>query len=244
MLGTNQMGGQRGLGQLCRRIVLIAVICCGWIAVERLASEVLENETQRFDEAILLALRLPHDHGTPIGPRWLLRTVIDINSLGGIAILSLLTLLVMVYLLVNRRAAIAAYLVTSVLGGWALETALKYLVDRPRPTIVPQLMQETTLSFPSGHAMMATITYLTIAAILVRYHRSRMARIFLVATAILLCVMIGLCRVYLGVHYPTDVIAGWCAGASWALCCYLIGCRTLTAHELVPSDLGDRGATN
>ncbi|ANK89161.1 phosphatidic acid phosphatase protein (plasmid) [Rhizobium phaseoli] len=206
-------------------LITMASIAGGLFVLQRLTSEVLEGETLRFDETILLALRRPGELGVPIGPGWLTHAVGDITSLGGITVLSLMTGLVTVYLLLDRRWPIAIFVFSSVLTGWLASTTLKILVARPRPDIVPHLVEVSDLSFPSGHAMVSAVTYLTLGALLARTQRYRSTRIFVMAAGVFLAVIIGLSRIYLGVHYPTDVFAGWCAGALWALACWLISKR-------------------
>lgn len=204
-------------------LTLVAVICAGLVVMERLTSEVLEHETHHWDEAILLGLRHADDLSVPIGPPWILHAVRDVNSLGGVTVLAIMTILATAFLLVSRRRAMAIYMLTSVMGGWAISNALKFGVSRPRPTVVPHLMDVYDLSFPSGHAMMSAVTYLTIAAMVSQGNLSLATRLFLLATAFVLTFAVGLCRIYLGVHYPTDVLAGWGAGSVWALCCYAVG---------------------
>ena len=217
-------------------LIMLASVAGGLFVLQRLTSEVLEGETLRFDETILLALRRPGELGVPIGPGWLTHAVGDITSLGGITVLSLMTALVTVYLLLDRRWPIAIFVFSSVLSGWLASTLLKILVARPRPDIVPHLVEVSDLSFPSGHAMVSAVTYLTLGALLARTQRYRSTRIFVMGAGVFLAVIVGLSRIYLGVHYPTDVFAGWCAGALWALGCWLISKR------FVPSRAPDDGA--
>ena len=211
-------------------LITLASIAGGLFVLQRLTSEVLEGETFRFDEAILLALRQPRDLAVPIGPAWLTHAVSDITSLGGITVLTLLTALIAVYLLLDRRWQIAIFVVSSVLSGWLASTLLKILVARPRPDIVPHLVEVSDLSFPSGHAMVSAVTYLTLGALVARTQRYSSTRIFVMGAGVFLAVIIGLTRIYLGVHYPTDVFAGWCAGALWALGCWLISKRFIPSR--------------
>ncbi|UTS88634.1 MULTISPECIES: phosphatase PAP2 family protein [Rhizobium] len=217
-------------------LIVLASVAGGLFVLQRLTSEVLEGETFRFDEAILLALRRPGELAVPIGPAWLTHAVDDITSLGGVTILSLMTVLVTVYLLLDRRWPIAIFVFSSVLTGWLASTLLKILVARPRPDIVPHLVEVSDLSFPSGHAMVSAVTYLTLGALLARTQRYRSTRIFVMGAGVFLAVIVGLSRIYLGVHYPTDVFAGWCAGALWALGCWLI------SKQFVPSRAPDDAA--
>ncbi|MBB4236946.1 phosphatase PAP2 family protein [Rhizobium esperanzae] len=217
-------------------LITLACVAGGLFVLQRLTSEVLEGETFGFDKAILLALRHQGELGVPIGPAWLTHAVSDITSLGGVTVLTLMTVLVTVYLLLDRRWPIAIFVFSSVLSGWLASTLLKILIARPRPDIVPHLVEVSDLSFPSGHAMVSAVTYLTLGALLARTQRYRATRIFVIGAGVFLAVIIGLSRIYLGVHYPTDVLAGWCAGALWALGCWLISKR------FVPSRAPDASA--
>ncbi len=142
-------------------------------------------------------------------PYWLTHAVQDITSLGGVTVLSLMTLLTTAYLVISRRIRIAIFTACSILGGWLVSTALKVIIARPRPDIVPHLVDVRDLSFPSGHAMLSAVTYLTLGALLARTQTTRATRLFMIAAALFLTLIIGLSRIFLGVHYPTDV---WAAG--------------------------------
>lgn len=182
----------------------------------RVMNEMLEGETRSFDEAVLLWLRDPADTSLPLGPYWLTKIVSDITVLGGTTVLALVTTIIIIFLCMRRQWANALFLVASVIGGLAISSALKLGVARPRPDVVAHLVEVHDFSFPSGHAMLSAATYLTLAAMLTRVEKSRYDRIFFVSLAICLIVAIGLSRIYLGVHYPSDVLAGWCAGSAWA----------------------------
>jgi undecaprenyl-diphosphatase len=107
-----------------------------------------------------------------------------------------------------------------VLGGTALNSLLKLVFARPRPDLVTPLTQVLTLSFPSGHAALSAIGYLTLGALLAQAQASRAIRIYFIVVAVALTLLVGVSRVYLGVHYPTDVLAGWCIGLAWAAICW------------------------
>ncbi|MBU1315156.1 MAG: phosphatase PAP2 family protein [Alphaproteobacteria bacterium] len=206
-------------------LVLFAVAAGGLFVFFQLTGEVLEGETRAFDETVLLMLRSAEDPGTAIGPFWLSHAMNDITALGGTTVLSLMTVLVTGYLVLARRRKIAIFTLLSVVGGWVLSASLKLGVARPRPDIVPHLVEVHDLSFPSGHAMLSAVTYLTLGALLSRAEPGRITRIYTIGVAVLLTFLIGVSRVFLGVHYPTDVLGGWCAGATWALICWLIARR-------------------
>ncbi|MBP7001892.1 phosphatase PAP2 family protein [Amaricoccus sp.] len=202
-------------------ILLLVISACGW-AFARLADEMREGETHRFDVAVLLALRDPGDPADPLGPVWVAELARDVTALGGTGVLVMVTLTAAGYLwLIGRRGATALVLGASA-SGIAASLLLKGGFDRPRPDLVPHGAVTYTSSFPSSHAMMAAVVYLTLAVMLARVEKRRRVRIYILAVAILLTLLVGTSRVYLGVHWPTDVLAGWAAGAGWALGCLLV----------------------
>jgi undecaprenyl-diphosphatase len=115
---------------------------------------------------------------------------------------------------------------------------LKYSIDRDRPALVPHGSVVYTASFPSGHSMLAASTYLTMGALLARVQRRRRIKAYILMVAITATLLVGISRVYLGVHWPTDVIAGWTAGTGWALLCWLLA-RWLQAHGAVENEKGE-----
>ncbi len=199
----------------------LLAFACAWAFAE-LAEEMLEGETHALDTRILLALRAPGDPADPLGPPWFEELMRDVTGLGGVGILAAITLAAAGYLWLRGRRGAVAFLLVSVGGGQALSTIFKAGFDRPRPDLVPHGTITYTSSFPSGHAMMATVTYLTLAALLARSAPSRRIRAYIVALAVLASLAIGASRIYLGVHWPTDVLAGWTAGAAWALLCSIV----------------------
>lgn len=205
-----------------QEIVPIAIflgIALPVLAFFEIADEVGEGEARWFDESLLLALRTS-DPADPIGPRWFETSVMDITALGGFAVLALVTLLAVGYLLAIKRWGGALMLLAATLGGTAISEGLKMGFNRPRPDLVAHIVETTSMSFPSGHAMLSAVTYLTLGALIARTQHSRQLRGYVLGAAILLTLLIGASRVYLGVHWPTDVLAGWCLGAAWALVCW------------------------
>jgi undecaprenyl-diphosphatase len=190
-------------------------------AFAELAEEVLEGETHAFDELILLALREDADLADPLGPPWLEETMRDFSALGSTSVLSAITLAISGLLLLTRQRHVALLVVGAVTGGVALSHLFKWGFDRPRPDLVPHLSVVQTLSFPSGHAMLSAVVYLTLGVLLTRVYADVRVKIYVLAVAAAATVVTGLSRVYLGVHWPTDVLAGWAIGAAWALCCWL-----------------------
>lgn len=204
-----------------RALALILVLAaCAW-AFLQLADEVREGASKSFDTAILLGLRNPADLSDPIGPGWMDEVARDLTALGSMTVLIGLTLATAGYLWLARKRGSAASILASVGGGIAVSMLFKGAFDRPRPDLVPHATQVYTASFPSGHAMLAAVTYLTLAAMLARVQPTRGLKIYLFAVATLVTVLVGISRVYLGVHWPTDVLAGWVAGAAWALAWWL-----------------------
>jgi undecaprenyl-diphosphatase len=207
--------------------LLLSVLLIGgtlW-AFAKLADQVLGAQTHALDEAVLLALRESRDPNTPIGPVWVREAARDITSLGGTTVLTLLTIATVGFLLLSRKCGAAILMTICVAGGALLSMGLKTGFDRPRPTLVPHAVDVYSASFPSGHAMLATITYLTLGALLARVQPRRRVKAYLLTWAVMLSVLVGASRIYLGVHWPTDVVAGWCMGSAWALLCVSVALR-------------------
>jgi undecaprenyl-diphosphatase len=146
----------------------------------------------------------------------------DLTALGGTTILTLFTATVAGYLLISGKRATAVLVVIAIAGGTLLSNLFKYAFARPRPDLVAHAVDVYTASFPSGHAMLSAVTYLTLGALLARVEANRRTRIYVIAVAILLTLLIGFSRIYLGVHYPTDVLAGWAVGSAWAMLCWAV----------------------
>jgi undecaprenyl-diphosphatase len=152
--------------------------------------------------------------------------------MGGVWGLTLITLFVTGFLIVARKYATAGFVALSVIGGALLGTGLKALFDRPRPDLVPHLVEVSNASFPSGHAMNSAVVFLTLGALLASTHRSRRVRIYLISVAVGLTLAVGFSRVYLGVHWPSDVVAGWCIGAAWAILCWIAARLLQRTHQI------------
>jgi len=202
-------------------LVAIALIVGGiWFFVA-LADEVAEGATTTLDERLLLSLRNPADLSDPIGPPWVEEMMRDFTALGGSGILFLLTVSVIGYLIIKRRFRAALLLGLAVGGGMIVSQLLKSVFSRPRPDLVPYGSYVYFASFPSGHSMLSAATYLTLGALLARLQKSRRLQIYILLLAVTITFLVGISRVYLGVHWPTDVLAGWMAGVVWAVLCAL-----------------------
>ena len=210
--------GQREIGLLAI-ILLTAGLLLGFGLI---AAEVMEGDTGTFDRTVLLALRNPADPSDPIGPAWVEEMARDITSLGSITVLVLVAVAVISFLALSRQRAAALLVLIAVGGGTLLSSLLKVGFARPRPELVPHAVQVYTASFPSGHAMLSAVTYLTLGALLTRVQSKRRVKTYLLTLAVILTLLIGLSRIYLGVHWPTDVLAGWCVGSAWAMLCWLV----------------------
>ena len=214
---------------------LVLVAACAGAAAAIAASLWGEGETglvRRLDEGILLALRTPGDLADPLGPQWLEIFFRDVTALGSHAVVWLVGLIAAGYFALARERASIILLAASFAGGTLLSAVLKLAFGRPRPELVAHLADIHTASFPSGHAMLSAVAYLTLASLLGRVQSTPSLRRFVAGVGIAVAFLVGISRVYLGVHWPTDVMAGWLVGAAWALAC----------RALVDRFAGDRGA--
>jgi undecaprenyl-diphosphatase len=199
--------------------MLLLLAALGFILV---ADEVGEGDTQRFDDWAVRALRSPSDPANPLGPPWLEEMARDMTALGGVLTLTLVTLVVAGYLWLNGQRRAMVFLLAATAGALVFSLALKGFFDRPRPQLVPHLSNVATTSFPSGHSMLSAAVYLTLGTLLARLVKPRRLKLYFIGVAMTLTFLVGLSRVYMGVHYPTDVLAGWMAGLGWAMLCWLL----------------------
>lgn len=187
----------------------------------QVADEVSEGEYQDLETKILYSLRDPSDISKPLGPAWLSIVMRDITALGGEAILALVTVFLIGFLYMKKDKRSIYYIIAAVIGAAAIGLSLKLFFFRERPDIGLHLMPATSKSFPSGHSMMSAAVYLSLAVLFARIQKGYKLRIYIIGGALFLSFLIGISRIYLGVHYPSDVLAGWSAGLAWAVICWL-----------------------
>ena len=211
--------------------VILALCLAAFCLLAGIASEVREGETLEIDRLLLLMLRNPADVTDPIGGPWLEEIMRDLTALGGMFFVSFVTIAGFIYLLVVRRRAQAAYLLSSIGTGLLFSSLLKYGFDRPRPDLVPHGSIVYTSSFPSGHSLMSALAYLTLGAMLAEAEKTYGMKVYIMSIAVLMTLLTGFSRVYLGVHWPSDVLAGWLAGAAWAMMAWLVWARVLHARK-------------
>ena len=223
-------------------ILSLLVVTGVWGFVE-LADEVGEGDTQEFDEWAVRSLRTPGTLDDAIGPRWFEEVMRDFTALGSVAVLTLVTSATAGFLLLKRQFHALYFLMAALGGGLVLNFFLKSWFDRPRPELVPHLAHVSTASFPSGHSLLSTVVYFTLAALLARMALDRRHKVYIVCIALLFSFLVGISRIYLGVHYPTDVLAGWALGIVWAILCWF-GARYLQRRGAVerPSESQPVGA--
>lgn len=202
-------------------LAILMVAASAWLFVE-LADEIMEGEPLAFDQTLLLLFRNPADATDPIGPPWMESMVRDITAVGGTVNLTFITLSAVGFLALSGKRSSAWFVLIAIGGAMLLSFGFKAGFDRVRPDLGMHGVHVYTASFPSGHATGAAATFLTLGALLARFQPRRRLKLFLLTLAVFITVSIGVSRVYLGVHWPSDVLAGWTLGASWALLCWLV----------------------
>jgi undecaprenyl-diphosphatase len=200
-------------------IVAVILVLCVWLFVE-LARNAARGDYLEYENQILLAFRTTDDPARGIGPYWMPEMARDVTALGSAFVLTLVTVVIIALLIMRRRARTALLILVATLGGYGISSGLKELFARGRPDAVPHLTEEISMSFPSGHSMVGAAFYLTLGVLLAQTVAHRREKIYFVGVALFITFLIGVSRVYLGVHYPSDVVGGWAAGSAWALLCW------------------------
>ncbi|HYO24813.1 MAG TPA: phosphatase PAP2 family protein, partial [Lacipirellulaceae bacterium] len=223
--------------RLRRSALVLAAISAGLaIGFLALSRAVVGGRTSALDQAVLMAMRESGDHSDPVGPRWFEEACRDVTALGGGTVLALLggTATLFFWLAGLRRAGV--YVAIAVVGAGLISFSLKRSFDRPRPELVPHGQRVYTSSFPSGHSMLSATVYLTLGMVASRFVPRRRLKVLFLVVATLVTAAVGASRVYLGVHWPTDVLAGWCVGAAWALTCWCVA-AWLQDYGLLEQDI-------
>lgn len=201
-------------------LLTVALSAAAFLAFVQLAEEMHERDTRALDMRLLMAFRNPADLSDPVGPPWFEEMMRDFTALGSFAVLLTVTLATFGFLILTQKRHAAWMVLGSVASGMLVSNLLKWGFARPRPDLVPHATAVYTQSFPSGHAMLSAVAYLTLGALLARTQAKKRVKVYLLAIALTLTIVVGVSRVYLGVHWPTDILAGWAGGAGWALLCW------------------------
>jgi undecaprenyl-diphosphatase len=191
---------------------------CAWLLVKTIP-RIYKGRLEAIDHAMLRALRRPENLSVPIGPKWMPKAAKDVTALGSGTNLTIATGILAGFLCLNHRFRATGFLISSLGSGLLLCQSLKGFFSRRRPTVVPPLVHFDPASFPSGHSMGAALVYLTSGSIISRQVTGSLAKTYFLSMALVLSVIVGISRVYLGVHYPSDVLAGWAAGSLWSSAC-------------------------
>lgn len=203
-------------------LISILIIVFGALIFILIASEVTSNSTAKFDGNVIRSLREAGNYSQPKAPEWVTIAMTDITALGSGTVLLLFTLAVIGFLILQNQYNAIWLIAAATISGALITLGLKELFERARPDLIYRLVNVNSVSFPSGHSAMSAVVYLTQSSLLARIQKKRSARIYILTTALVLTLLIGLSRVYLGVHYPTDVLAGWSFGLAWASFCWFI----------------------
>ena len=214
-----------GLRAARKELVLVGAVlaaAAGLLGFLGVADQVTDNHTRLFDQGLMLMLRQPGDVAHPIGPPWLRLAATDVTALGSIVDLALIVLAVTGLFAAQKRWREAALLLAACGSGLLMVDVLKIVFGRERPPIAMHAVEVANSSFPSGHATLSAIVYLTLATLLAHFADRRRVAVYALSAGLFLTLIVGASRVYLGVHWPTDVIAGWALGAAWAMLWWLI----------------------
>lgn len=202
-------------------VLLVALAGAPWLFLT-VAGEVSEGETAAIDRKLLLALRTPGRPSDPLGPLWLEEAVRDVTALGGFTVLTLVTIVATLLLVFHQRRREALIFAATVIAAQASSQLLKDFYERDRPALVAHGSYVYSHSFPSGHSAMAAAVFLILATVVASVETRRRTKALIYGLAVAVVFAVGISRVYLGVHWPTDVLGGWTLGAGWALAAWLL----------------------
>jgi undecaprenyl-diphosphatase len=204
---------ERGFAIDRKKALMAAAVC--WAGFAAMVYLVTHGMTGDFDEMGLRAFRTAEDLALR-GREGAFEAVRDMTALGGVLLRNLFAIAAVVALLFLKLRREAVLFALTVMTGWLANTGLKQLVGRDRPEIVPHLMEAGGESFPSGHAFNAAVVYIAMAIAFAAMSRRHSVRYLLIGSAMVLSALVSASRVVLGVHFPSDVVAGWLGGAGWA----------------------------
>lgn len=221
-------------------LTALLIVALGVMTFVEIADDMTEADGQRVDQAVLHWLQPVAGH--PRGPWWLHEAAVDLTSLGGISVLTLFAVVALAFLLIQRKRLSALLLVVGLLGGVALSEGLKALFERARPPVEYQVVETLNASFPSGHALLSTVFYLSLGVMLTRAFPRVRLKAFVLGTAVFIALLVGLTRIYLGAHWASDVVAGWCAGAAWAMALWLVAYAVERRQQAAHAALQDQPA--
>lgn len=216
-------------------LAALAILAGGVWAFADVAEDFPEQEATAFDQRVLDMLHPGPDLADPVGPAWLDHAARDLTALGSVSVLVLIALIAVGMLVMQRQRLQAGLLALALGGGLFLSEMLKGVFERTRPPEIYHAAGFLNASFPSGHALLSTVFYLTLGAILARVMKRRREKVYALAVGLLLALLVGATRVYLGVHWASDVLAGWFLGASWAMACWLIEWAIDRKTRAIPS---------
>lgn len=225
------------LARYRRPLIAIAVLIAFFVV---LATRVMADQTASLDDAILTSLR--NADGTHIGPRWLGKAMINWSALGSGHNVTIIVIIAAIGLFITRRPHQAIVVIVSTIGTGVIVNLLKLMFERTRPSVVEHIDQVTGFSFPSGHTTTATGFYMTVGILLAAAIPERKLKTFIYVVAAVLPLLVGFTRVFLGVHYPTDVLGGWSLGLAWALALGIANDMLQRRGVVEPPEGDDRGA--
>ncbi len=220
--------------------LIVVVLLWGGLAAFTAAAE---GSATQIERQIVLALRSADDPARMIGSRWMEEIMRDFTALGGYAVLTIVVVTATVFFRLTTTDVQAKFLLATTVGGYVVGMTLKLVVGRERPAIVPHLSHVDSSSLPSVHSMMSTVVYLTIGLLLAGRQRDSRVRRLLVGLPLILTVLVGCSRVFMGVHYPSDVLAGWTAGLLWTAAAFRMD-RRLTERRGTPAIPSKTGSTD